>query len=502
MAGMKRARHNLSHYRLATMDMGYLVPVACLEVLMGDSFVHTTRALIRASTMVAPVMHPVDVRIHHWYVPNRVIWNRETDTNSSWDEFITGRDPAETVPTVTYTEGSSDYSLLDHLGVPKGANQTLCALPIRAYNKIYNEFYRDQDLITAVAQNDLALKRIAWAKDYFTSARANPQQGTAISIPFQSGTKAPVKGIGVETGQTTHTGNVNLWETDATSARSVPAWTTGASDIFLIEGEATNTAVGSSNTPQIYADLSQSVGGGININDFRLAMAMQKHLEARNRYGSRIQDYLAYHGIRPRDGRLDLPEYLGGGKHVVSFSEVLATANTEVDTETTHVGDMAGHGISGMRTRPYRHFFPESGWVLSLLSIRPRTIYETQLHRMWLRSSKNDFWQKEYEMLGPQAVLKKEVYAKHGNTTDILGYNGRHDEYRRHPSYVTGTFRTSTDDHWHMARILESAPSLNAGFIECIPTDRIYADTTEPEIRAMVSHDISARRLVRKVARY
>lgn len=502
MPSMKRARHNLSHYRLATFDMGYLVPVACIEVLMGDSFVHSTSALVRAATLVAPVMHPVDVRIHHWYVPNRVIWNEATDPGESWDEFITGRDPALTIPTVTYTEGVSAYELVDHFGIPKGVNQTLNALPFRAYNKIYNEFYRDQDLISPVAQDSLTLQRIAWAKDYFTSARATPQQGTAISIPFATGTQAPVLGITVDVTQTANAAGTNsvgvVAGADITGGAGTPVWD-ATNDIVNIRAQSAGLA-SNTNRPQVFADLSATTGGGIDVNEFRMAMAMQKHLEARNRYGSRIQDYLAYHGIRARDGRLDLPEYLGGGKHVVSFSEVLATASNE--SEDTHVGDMAGHGIAGMRTRKYGRFFPESGWVLSLMSIRPRTIYETQLHRQFLRSTKDDFWQKEYEGFGPQAVLKKEVYGKHGNSTDILGYNGRHDEYRRHPSYVTGAFRNSTDDHWHMARILTSAPSLNAGFIECIPTDRIYADTTEPEIRTMVSHDIFAKRLVSKLARY
>ena len=121
---------------------------------------------------------------------------------------------------------------------------------------------------------------------------------------------------------------------------------------------------------------------------------------------------------------------------------------------------------------------------------------------MWLRSDKNDYWQKEYEELGPQSVLTKEVYGGHANTTDVFGYNGRHDEYRRHPSYVTGAFRNSTDYDWHYARILGSSPTLNQSFIECAPTDRVYADGTEPEIRAMVSHDLKTKRLVRKVAKY
>lgn len=482
MPKLNRARHNLSHYHLTTFDQGYLVPVGMIEVLMGDSVRHTTSALLRAATLVAPVMHPVDVRVHHWFVPFRTIW-------SGWDDFITGK-VAGNLPTVTYTDGSSPYDLLDHMGVPK-TTLTLNALPVRAYNKIYNEFYRDQDLVTAVAEDDLNLKRIAWEKDYFTSSRPYPQYGaTAISIPFRQGAVAPIKGIGINTSDNTLGGGAgqSAKETGGTTRTYTSSW--APSDAILIEAEGfTGT-----NHPKIYADLANATGAGIDINEYRLAMAMQRHLEVKNRYGNRIQDYLAYHGIRARDGRLELPEYLGGGKRVIAFSEVLATA----EAGTQKVGDMAGHGIASISTRPYNHFFSESGILMSLMSVRPKTLYMNQLHKTWLRTSKDTFWQKEYELLGPQAVLKKEVYGAHANSTDVFGYNGRFDEYRRHPSYVSGKFRDTTDDFWHMARKLTVSPTLNQSFIECAPTDRIYADTSEPEIRAMVSHSLHAKRIVSK----
>lgn len=490
MAGkMSRARHNLSHHRLTTFDMGYLVPVACIEVLMGDSFVHATSMLLRASTLVSPVMHPVDVRLHHWYVPTRVVFD-------DWDELITGRDPDALVPTITVTE-ASNYTLLDHLGVPNDCG-AINALPIRCYNKIWNEYYRDQDIQTEFAEDDITLKRVGWGKDYFTTCRPNPQQGTAISIPFAAGTQAPVSGISILNTAAAGTMGARTGVTAADDhAASVGNSWDSTGDVISIEAQTGGVPNASTNRPQVFADLSEVSGGGIDINDFRMAMAMQRHLEARNRWGSRIQDYLAFHGVRPRDARLDLPEYLGGGKQTIAFSEVLATA----EGTNTNVGDQAGHGISAIRTRRYARFFPEHGYVLSLVSVRPKGMYADQLHRMWLRSTKDDFWQKEYEAFGPQAVLTKEVFGNHTVNTDVFGYNGRHDEYRRHPSYVTGGFR-SIDDHWHMARFFASAPALNEAFIRCEPTDRIYADTSEPECRAMVSHNIRARRLVSKRARY
>jgi len=493
MPRMNRAPHNLSHYRLTTFDMGQLVPVACVEVVMGDSFIHSTAALVRASTLVAPVMHPVDIRVHHWFVPNRVVW-------SDWDEFITGRDPELTVPTIDVQSGGT-YTLLDHLGVPDDPG-LINALPIRAYNKIYNEFYRDQDIITAVAEDSVTLKRVGWEKDYFTTCRPNPQQGTAITIPFSAGTEAPLVGRGGKlyfdrASPSTASGVVvRASQAGLTADLTDPYTTVDANDASTETnrnfGLDVDLAPGT-----LAADLGSVSGGGIDVNEFRMAMAMQRHLEARNRWGSRYQDYLLYHGIRPRDSRIDIPEYLGGGRQTMAFSEVLATA----EGTNTAVGDQAGHGIAAMRTRRYKRFFPESGWVLSLMSIRPKTVYADQLHRQWLRSLKDDFWQREYEAFGPQAVLKKEVYGNHASSTEVFGYNGRHDEYRRHPSYVTAGFR-SLDDYWHMARFFASAPALNQTFIECTPTDRIYADTSEPEIRAQVSHRIAARRLISKRSRY
>ena len=485
MPTLRRSNHRLSHYRLATMDMGYLVPVAFMEVLMGDSFRHASSALIRVAPLVAPLMHPVDVRIHHWYVPFRTIWD-------DWDKFITGQS-TPTFPTVTYTNGVDDYKLTDALGLPDATN-TVSALPYRAYNKIYNEYYRDQDLITEVSEDSLDMQRIAWEKDYFTSCRASAQQGSSFSIPFSSGS-APVTGIGVDDTETFAGSSPAAYDSTG-SLVGDPTVPSGGNQLRV---KGLNTGdVSSSNPPQIFADLS-SATGGIDINEFRLAMAQQKHVEARNRYGERIQEYLAYHGIRAADGRLDIPEYLGGGRQTISFSEVLATGT---ESGATNLGDLAGHGIAAVRTRSYNRFFSESGILMSLMSIRPRTMYLKQIHRFWLRNEKDDFWQKEYEELGPQAVLDKEVYGAHGNATDVFGYTGRHDEYRHQPSYVSGEFRDSTHWDWHLGRDFTVSQTLNQAFVECTPTDRVYANTAEAEIKAMVSHHINAKRLVRKRAKY
>jgi len=468
MPKLARHVHNLSHYRLSTFDMGYLVPVACMEVLRGDIFNHRSRALLRVQPMLKPIMHPVDVRIHHWYVPNRVLWDE-------WEVFITGKDPDAVFPTIEYEDGVTNYTLLDHLGVPAGGDHTLSALPVRAYNMIYNENYRDQDIIAEASLDSLTLRRIPWQKDYFTTARAEPQMGEAgIQIPF-SVAQVPV-GF------------------DATVGGFTPAHSVVAGDDDILLGTAANVA---ESDPMI-ADLT-AADAGINVNDLRQAMAFQRFLEARNRFGSRHEDYLRYNGIRPSDARLQNPEYLGGGSNTISFSEVLATA----EGTNTDVGDLSGHGIAALSTRPYRRFFEEDGIILSLMSVRPRTMYSQSLHKMWLRRTYQDYFQKEFEALGPQAVLVKELYGPHTNVVDVLGYNGRHDDYRHHPSLVTGLFRDGqSEEDWHLARDFTAAPALNAAFIECAPSDRIYADTATPELYVNINHRINAIRAVSPRARY
>lgn len=493
----KRSAQNLSHYRLLTANMGQLVPVACLEVLPGDKFVHSSQAMLRVQTLLAPLMHVVQARIHHWFVPARLVWN-------DWENFITGKAtptyPTITIPTANHT------GLTDHLGIPAVNNIVVNALPIRAYDLIWNEFYRDQDIDTALtidltdgadSTTSLALQHVREEKDYFTTARQYPQMGdTGISIPFAAGTNAPIVGLGTVglTGASNVENNITIRETSGTNNVAPNAVRTDASSKIYMQVDVDSDAA----RPLVYADMSLVEDGGIDVNDFRRSLARQKFLEHRNRFGSRYTDYLRWLGVRPSDARLQRPEYLGGGRQILSFSEVLATA----EGATVNVGDMAGHGIAGLRTRRYRRFFEEHGYVLSLLSVRPKAVYSQQLHRMWMRTTKDDFWQKENEMEGPQGIFHKELYAPAASATSIFGYTGRHDEYRRHPSYVTGDFRTGDVlDHWHLARNFSSQPEINSTFLKNEPRTDIYGSANDAQLYIMVNHNIHARRIISQTAR-
>lgn len=456
--------HNLSHEHKLSTDMGFLVPIATMEVLPGDTFIHQTALLARIAPLVNPLMHNVDVSVHHWYVPNRILWD-------GWEEWIVAKS-VETKPGITISTTGTDYDLLDHMGIPPAVGDNIDALPVRAYNKIWNEFYRDQDLSTARAEDDTSLARVCWDKDYFTTARPYPQQGDAVQVDF-SGSTAPIA-------------------TQASFGNTLTVLDGAGVEKQLNSGGSALTLGSSASGQALYADLAMMTGG-IDINDLRRAIALQRFAEARMKFGSRYVDYLRFLGVNPRDGRLDRPEYLGGGKQRVNFSEILATA----EGTTTNVGDMFGHGIAGLRARRYRKMFEEHGWMISVLSVRPQSVYQDAFPRKFQRFDPMDHWQKELEVLPWQSVSQQEIDFN-GDPNTIFGYVPRYDEYRHEFSYVSGTFRTGgTEEDWHMGRTFASPPTLNESFLTCTPTDRVYGDNTMPEVLINCHHRITAKRLVR-----
>jgi hypothetical protein len=478
----KRSKHDLSHYKQFTCNQGELIPIGVQEVLPGDSFQMSTNALVRLSPLVAPVMHPVHANIAHYFVPYRLIMD-------DWETFITGGETGAdntTFPTINLTPSAG--SLADYMGLPLGTAIDVNALPFRAYALIYNEFYRDQDLQTALTidttdgsdtTTNTTLQQCNWQKDRFTSSRDSAQKGAEITLPL--GTQAPI----------THTvGNG--------STIGVHSTVHGVTRDLNSNGtvlQAGNNTVSDSN--RLYADLTSATAA--SINDLREAFALQSFAEHRMMFGGRYNEYLRFLGINYSDGRLDRPEYLGGGRQTIQFSEVLQTG---VDSSDSGLGNLGGHGITAMKSNRFRKFFEEHGVIISLMSVKPKPMYHQGLHKMWSKTTKEDFFQFELEGIGQEEVLNKEVYIAHGSPDDTFGYQNRYDEYRFAVNTVAGDFRPGQSlEEWTMCRDFSSAPSLNSDFVTCNPTNRIYASTATDQLLVMTYHNIKARRMMRKVGR-
>lgn len=501
----KRNKFSLSHHRLLSCRMGYLVPIGLTEVLPGDTIQHATTGLIRCAPLVSPVMARCDVRIHHFFVPMRLLWK-------NWEDFITGGPDGQNASPfpVMNLSNLEEGSLGDYFGLPTGvANMQVSALPFRAYALIYNEFYRDEDLIDPLPVSledglDSTTNRImqtcAWEKDYFTSARPWTQKGPAVSIPSYGGSvdvsvSFPAQNV-VSTGAPTFSpgGALQAYPGSGSSPGVVHVTPPGVNSTMSWANPNLQVPAGTAR-----GKLNLDAAGGISVDDLRLALSLQRMQEARARYGSRYVEYLRYLGVISSDARLQRPEYLGGGRTPLQFSEVLQTAEG-----VNPVGEMRGHGIGALRSNRYRRFFEENGYVVSLLSVRPKTVYGQMLPKTWLRRTKEDFFQPELQLIGQQEIYNRELKADHSNPDGVFGYQDRYNEYRYHESSISGEFR-STLNYWHMARIFQGDIALNADFVNCNPTDRIFAapGTTEAPndtLYCFFHHSIQARRMLVPVA--
>jgi hypothetical protein len=462
----KRTLIDLTHQHLLSGDMGELLPVGCVEVLMGDSFKGRSDLFVRVTPQLKPVMHKVDITVAHFFVPNRILW-------TGWEDFITG-ESATAPPTISGATHSSG-SLQDYLGVYDDTSNDYSALPIRAYNMIYNHNFRDEDLVSEVSEDSTSIQKVGWQKDYFVGARPWAVKGTAVTLPI--GTEAPVYS---DQGATAY--NLSV-EDNLGNEQFIDAGGTYAN---------LSATAASGSRGQLKVDLSSATG--LDIIEFREALAKQRYQEARARYGSEYVDYLRYYGINPADQRMQKPEFLGASTNSIMFSEVLQTSNDGTNGE---VGEMYGHGISAMRSQTYKRFFQEHGWVISLAYVRPKPIYVQGLHRKFSRTTKEDYFQEELQSVGSQEILNKELYALHASPDDTFGFTPRYSEYLSEPSRVSAEFRDSTSYDWHFGRIFGSDPALNQAFIECDPTKRCFADQSNHSLWITCQNRIKARRLPR-----
>lgn len=499
---------DLSHESKLTFNMGELVPFYKAEVLPSDKFSVDSTVLLRFQPMLAPIMHRIDIYTHYFYVPNRLI-------TEDWEDFITGGvdgDLTPTLPTVTIDNGSkaSFYkgTLANYLGVPpveSGAIVSnpidISALPFRAYQKIYNDYYRDQTL-TAEIDIELAsdtvittLRKRAWEKDYFTSCLPWTQRGDEVTLNIGDSALHQVR-----TDELYPISSYVRNKLDNTAASNATFGTIGVGgQLTTTGGDTDGFTQYIDNSGVMETDLSSATS--TTINELRRAFKLQEWLEAMARGGSRYTEQLkVIFNVQSSDARLQRPEYLGGGKQPMTVSEVVSTAAVrEFDSNDirTPQGQMTGHAISVGKSNSFTRRFEEHGWVIGIISVLPRTGYSQGIEKCWLRESKEEYYWPQFAQLGEQEVLNKELYHDYEGAADegVFGYQQRYIEYKYQFDKIAGDF-VDDFEYWHLNRKFTSQPTLSTEFIECDASHRIFAvtDTNIDKIFGQIYNRVKAER--------
>jgi hypothetical protein len=484
----KKNVFDLTHDVKLSAEMGNLTPILTLECVPGDKFDLGCESLIRFAPMIAPVMHRMDVSMHYFFVPNRILW-------SNWEKFITGNDDvvAPYVPINQSTFWNPYKKFMDYMGVPPSPNtgtytQPVNALPFAAYQAIYNEFYRDQNLIapvdykledgnqaedTAKLIQLLTLRKRAWEHDYFTASLPFAQKGAAVDIPLGNITTPYTKIEG--------SGGLDVLNTGGTYAVD-PAPSPLTNGLYA---------------PGVTAEVEPTT-----INDLRRAFRLQEWLEKNARGGTRyIESILTHFGVKSSDKRLQRPEYITGVKSPVVISEIVNTTGQDGGLAQ---GNMAGHGISVTSGRSGSYYCEEHGYIIGVMSVMPKTCYQQGIPKTFLKNDNLDYFWPSFAHIGEQAVTNNEIYAYTDAAEETFGYVPRYAEYKYMPSRVAGEFR-DTLDYWHLGRKFDTAPALSGEFVSCTPTKRIFAVLEGPGSEATDSlycHVLNKIKAVRPMPKF
>lgn len=527
----KSTRFNLTHEVKTTIGIGELVPYMCREVLPGDVWNVSSDFLCRFAPMLAPIMHNVNIRTECFFVPTRLLWKE-------WPDFITGGKDGTLQPIKPYfvpssISGSEDprdillrkSSLWDYMGMPiidpqrdlnpMPSNLRIDLLPFLAYQMIHQEYYRDQNLTTApfdfpLSGGDrtnsdqlydiLALRNRCWEKDYFTGALPFLQRGPEAVLPLGGDAN-----VVFEPPLSTKANLVDMYGVplDPNPGLTNPE--------YLVNDKATmvtTDSVSSGGIPTFYdpqgtmkADLSTATA--VTINDLRKTNAIQRFLENQARGGSRLTEtILSQFGVLSSDTRMQRPEYLGGGSSPCVISEVLQTS----ETAETPQANMAGHGVGGGVNHGCLRRFEEHGFIVCLMSIRPRASYMPGVEPMYTRFDKFDYAWPELANLGEQPVYNRELFCDPDNTNvgdSIFGYVPRYADYKYILSKTTGEFR-DTMDFWHLTRKFSNQPVLSPEFVEIRQSDatRIFASGNESINQQIYVQILNKVSCVRRLPKY
>lgn len=495
-----------------TFDSGFLVPIFLDEVLPGDSFSLRCNLFARLITPITPVFDNMTLDTFFFFVPNRRLWD-------NWQAFMGERENPDDDPSIyqmpmmdSPSGGWTAQSLGCYFGLPILKDIRHSSLPMRGYNWIYNEWFRDQNLIDSVTVNrgdsddpasDYTVLKRTKRHDYFTSCLPWPQKGPSAPLPLgdtapvlfpnakatgvsrSSGTTPPEFGMASETGPLKY-----VWSDQGPGADDNPVLfsaLSGSGDLFWVDPKlhvSQDAMFGSGQAMDgVVTDLSAATAA--TINELRQAFQIQKMFERDARGGTRYIEIIRSHfGVVSPDARQQRPEYLGGGSAKVLVNPVPQTS----ETATSVQGNLAAYGTGTITGHGFAKSFTEHGWIIGLMCARADLNYQQGIERMWSRQSKFDFYWPAFSHLGEQSVLSKEIYADGTSADDdVFGYQERYAEYRYKPSRITGLMRSDapgTLHIWHLAQDFATRPVLGKTFIEeDPPVDRITAVTNEPHFK-------------------
>lgn len=510
VGGLRPKRHffDLSHSKLFTLKCGELFPALALEVLPGDKFKISNSIVVRTQPLIAPILQTLRIYTEYFFVPNRILWDE-------WDDFITGGKDgtySETPPLWNNASSGQVYAkdtLADSMGFPIGVTVPIDDVPTAffqmAYNRIWNEYYRDETIDDEVSEFNNSLLKRRWKRDYFTSALPFPQRGAMQSVPVNfdetgsgyfkiSADVVPGLRFVSSNSGTRDSGNTPLYGYQDTASTTTNQWVgfqfNNIDPIGKRFGANNGSGVGrvlesripsGTNIPGSYV---ASGAGGFTIADLRLSVQIQKFLERNMRAGYRLNEFLLAHfGLAPRDSVLQRPEYIGGSRSNIVVSEVLQTSQTTTGEDASPQGNLAGRGISASSEYISTYTFSEHGILLGLCSIMPQNLYDSQgVHKMFSRRSRYDYYFPEFAHLSEQPIYTRELRLTDGHATNmtIFGYQPIYQEYRHMRSQVLRDFRVGQAlDYWTMARSFAYVPTLSSAFLSVDPPiDRVVAVNT------------------------